>query len=494
MFSYKLSYNPVFFKLIKGLIFLQNAKKWGVLVATSLTIFIANSNLTSVNLALPAIAHSLNANISIIPWVISSYIITSGMFMILGGRMGDMFGTKRIFVLSLVVWVISLFLAGCVQSLSMLILARILQGIAFAFSLPLCMVVVTKVFRGKQVGLAVSINITVLGLSQIVGPSLSGLLLQYLNWRWIFFINIPFILLALLIAIIFIEKDEVTDTKSALGIDYIGAVLLAMSLFSLMFILSMVQQHKLNFSLLVFLCLGLFILFGLLYYVEKKSKNPIMDFTLLFERSFLIVNLVRMLYQYAYFILLLIVPLYLLNILHMTPIKAGGMLLFLTVPFALFSPVVGKWSHKIGTEKLIAVSFFGIIFSFYLLSRWDQNPEKIYLMIPLVMAGISTALNFSCTTSIALSSAPHEKKGIASGIFFTNTLIAGAIGVSISTILVQLFSQRYIVKHVDTGFATLNNSASAFMYAFSNIMWMCVLMSLVGFFLSFFLIRNANNN
>ena len=408
---------------------MQDVKKCAVIIATSLTIFIANSSLTSVNLALPAIAHSLNANISMIPWVISGYIITSGMFMILGGRMGDMFGTKRIFVLSLIMWAISLFLAGCVESLSMLILARILQGIAFAFSLPLCMVVVTKVFRGKQVGLAVSINITVLGLSQIVGPSLSGLLLQYLSWRWIFFVNIPFILLALLIAVVFIDKDEATDKARALGIDYIGAALLAISLFSLMFILSMVQQRILNFPLLVLLCLGSFILFSIFYYVEKKSKNPIMDFTLLFERSFFIVNLVRMLYQYAYFILLLIVPLYFLNILHMSPIKAGGLLLFLTVPFALFSPIVGKWSHWLGAEKLVAVSFVGILCAFYLLSKWDANPEKINLVIPLVIAGISTALNFSCSTSIALSVALPEKKGIASGIFFTNTLIAGAMGV-----------------------------------------------------------------
>ncbi|HVV67685.1 MAG TPA: MFS transporter [Patescibacteria group bacterium] len=455
--------------------------KWYVAIATSLVIFVANANLTAVNLAIPAIAHDLNVGMYMISWVISSYIITSGMFMILGGRMGDVFGIKRMFLLSLILWIISLTLAATAHNFTFLIIARVLQGLAFAISLPLCMVVITKVFPENQMSLAVSINITVLGLAQILGPSLSGVILEYLTWRWIFLLNIPLCVIAFLFSIYSIKKDQITQKQQ---LDYLGAIILAISLCVLMLILSLIQQNKLTtqYILLYFIVdISLFILF---YIIEKRTQNPIVDFKLLFSRAFFLINLIRMLYQYVYFVFLFIFPLYLMKVLQMSAVKTGGLLLFLTVPFAVFSPIVGKYALKLGELRLMIVSFVASIMVFFWYAHLHNISTSVNLLIPLIPLGISTAILFSYTTSIALNSAPLEKRGSASGIFFSNTLIAGAVGISITSILIQLFTQIYTNR---TSNGTPKDIEHPFSLVFSNIMWMCLVLSALGLLLLFIL-------
>lgn len=475
-----------FFRILS----LINFKKIGVILATSLTIFTSNSSLTEVNLSLPIIAREFHTDMSVMPWVISIYIIVAGMFMILGGKLGDFVGTKRIFIFSLALWLLSLIIAGCSHSILLLIIARIIEGVAFAFSLPISMVVISKTFSEKQLGLAVSINITVIGLAQAIGPTLGGYLLQYFGWRWVFFINVPFILLAIIFSILCIETDILKQHKPRL--DYIGAIMLVISLFGLMVFLDIIQNHASNFQLLAFCFCLLSLVFGIFYYIETKVSNPIIDFKLLFNKDFFIINLLRMLFQFLYFSVIFIVPIYLLDILKYIPVKAGYMLLFMTIPFACLSIIIGKISDKIGAKIFVTLSFFIITIAFYLLKNLNENPSRIMLILPLLLLGISSAFMFNSSTSMALKIASPEKKGAASGIFFTNTLIGGAVGVSVTSLVLQLLGHYFYRTHMDLNlsYKDIMINPQGFLYAFSGVMWMCLVVSITGFFLSLFYYRH----
>lgn len=482
-------YNNLLFVPLRKVYTSAVFKRWAAVISTCLTIFISNVNLTAVNLALPFISQDLNANLSIMPWVISSYVIASAMFMILGGRLGDFFGTKKIYVLSLFLWIVSLAMAGYASSITMLIIARVLQGIAFAISLPLSMVVITKVFPPERINLAVSINITVLGLSQVIGPTLAGVLLQYLNWHWIFLISIPTISLALLCAYLGINADEPSSNKQKL--DYLGSSLLILGLLCLMLLFSVIQQRlisSLGVCLLSVAVIGIFIIF---YAVEKKITNPIIDFDLLFEKTFFNVNLARILFQFLYFVLLYTLPLYLLHAMNMTAIQTGILLLYMTIPFAVFSAIVGRIANRISNALLIFYGFLAMTAAFTLLSFITQSFSMILLIAALFLAGIATAIVFSCSTAMALALAPKEKKGIASGLFFTNTLIGGAIGISISTILMQIFNQYYLALNQNSNlFSTALIEKNAFIFSFNYVLWMCISIAALGALLSFFKLKN----
>lgn len=470
--------------------FFFDTKKWSVIFAISATLFISNTNLTAVNLALPFMAHDFHASLTTIPWVISSYIITAGMFMILGGRIGDVFGIKRVLSLSLVLWFFSLGLAGAAESMPMLILARVLQGIAFAFSLPLCMVGITRVFPKERIGLAISINITVLGLAQVLGPTLAGFLLQYLNWHWIFFVSMPFIFLAFIFTLYGMAKDK-NVTKNE-DMDYVGAALLVLGLLGLMFIFSSIQQNIMRPQIVFLLSATVLFIFSCFYFFEKKVSNPIIDFDLLFNSSFFTINIIRVLFQFLYFVLLYVLPLYLLNIVKIPPVETGVFLLYMTVPFACASFIVGRVVNFIRAEWLILLSFLGMLGAFILLSNMRETFSRIQLIISLLLSGLATAVVFSCSTSIALALAPTEKKGVASGIFFTNTLIGGAIGVSLSAILMQALSHYYLLQHSANSLFSVKVETKAFIFSFNGIMLMCIIVAFIGCILACLQMRFSN--
>ncbi|APJ03116.1 MFS transporter [Silvanigrella aquatica] len=475
-----------FFRILSSI----NFKKIGVILATCLTIFTSNSSLTEVNLSLPIIAREFQTDMSVMPWVISIYIIVAGMFMIIGGKLGDYIGTKRVFIFSLLLWLISLIMAGCSNSILILIIARIIEGVAFALSLPISIVVISKTFSEKQLGLAVSINITVMGLAQAIGPTLGGYLLQYFGWRWIFFINVPFILFAIIFSTLCIKPDILKHRKPIL--DYFGAIILAISLCFIMIFLDIIQKNSSNFQLISICLFILFFTFGILYYVEKKASNPIIDFKLLFNKDFFIINLLRMLFQFIYFSVLFILPIYLLDILNYSPVKSGYFLLSMTIPFACLSIIIGKISDKIGEKLFVTLSFLIAAIAFYLSINLNENPSYIMIIMPLLLLGISSAFMFNSSTSMALKIASPEKKGAASGIFFTNTLIGGAIGVAVTSLALQLLKHNFYSTHTNLNLPYENTptNSQVFLYAFSGLMWMFLAISIFGFFISLFNYRH----
>lgn len=393
------------------MMFKYRLNQWAAIIATCLTIFIANANLIAVNLAFPAIMKELHTPSTLIQWVSSIYMIGAGMFMILGGQLSSIYGARKIFVLSLIIWLVSLFDSGMANSSGMLIFARLLSGIAFALSLPASMEILTNTLP-KNRKLVVAISTTNIGLAQVLSPIIGGCLLQYLNWRWVFFINIPLIVIALLNTLFFIKGSS-----------------------------------------------------------SKKNKKLQLDFSLLCNRDFLHINMLRISFQFVYFSLKFVLPMYLINSFGMTPINVGVMILYISGTFVGCSPFIGKLSEFIAENTLIIFSFLLMTISFIILCTVDIGTHKFILMFALIAVGIAAALMFHCSTSIALYSSPPEKEGIASGLFFTNALIGGALGVATSSLIIRAYmSHTSVPMGSDMGHTV-----------FFNVMFLCTMISALSF-------------
>src|SRR5579862_9131195 len=220
---------------MKARIFADENRKWWTLTAVAFGLFMIMLDNTVVNVALPSIQRSLHLNISALEWVVTGYALTFGAFMLTGGKLADLFGRRLIFVVGLAVFTASSLACGLAGSGSVLIAARVVQGLGAAMMNPATLSIITVTFPPKQRGTAIGIWAGVSALALAIGPLAGGLITEHINWNWIFFINVPIGALAILAAFAFI--DESRDTSQEQQPDIPGLFTSALGLFALSYAL-----------------------------------------------------------------------------------------------------------------------------------------------------------------------------------------------------------------------------------------------------------------
>src|SRR5438045_2642114 len=226
---------------MKARLFAEENRKWWTLVAVSFGLFMIMLDNTIVNVALPTIQSSLHLKISELEWVVTGYALTFGAFMLTGGKLADLLGRRRIFVVGLAVFTASSLACGLANGASVLIAARTVQGIGAALMNPATLSIITATFPPKQRGTAIGIWAGVSALALAIGPLVGGVLTENINWSWIFFINIPIGVLGVIAARLFI--DESRDTSREQRLDLPGLVTSAVGLFALPFGLIETNHH-----------------------------------------------------------------------------------------------------------------------------------------------------------------------------------------------------------------------------------------------------------
>src|SRR5579864_3835989 len=216
---------------LKARIFADENKKWWTLAAVSFGLFMIMLDNTIVNVALPTIQSSLHLKVSELEWIVTGYALTFGALMLTGGKLADLFGRRRMFVVGLVIFTLSSLGCGLAGSATVLIAARIVQGVGAALMNPSTLSIITVTFPPKQRGTAIGIWAGVSALALAIGPLAGGLISEHINWNWIFFINVPIGALAVAAAYMFI--DESRDTSREQRPDLAGQITSALSLFAL---------------------------------------------------------------------------------------------------------------------------------------------------------------------------------------------------------------------------------------------------------------------
>src|SRR6478752_1916282 len=216
---------------MKARIFAEENRKWWTLAAVSFGLFMIMLDNTIVNVALPSIQRSLDLKISELEWVVTGYALTFGALMLTGGKLADLLGRRLIFVVGLAIFTASSLACGLAGSAEMLIAARVVQGVGAAMMNPATLSIITVTFPPKQRGTAIGIWVGVSALALAIGPLVGGLITEHINWNWIFFINVPVGIIAIVAAFLFI--DESKDTSHEQRPDVPGLLTSAIRLFAL---------------------------------------------------------------------------------------------------------------------------------------------------------------------------------------------------------------------------------------------------------------------
>lgn len=410
-----------------------------ILITLCLVVLMLNLDVTVVNLALPGIATSFSLNIVNLSWVISSFIIANAGLVITSGRLVDQRGYFKILFLGILIFLIASVLASLAPFYWVLLLARALQGVGMALAFPAMFAAIPIHFDKAQQGYCTGIILSMMGIGQSIGPSLGGLLIEFFNWRAIFLINIPvciYILFSLKYSFKAIKinhlklQPETTNYKSVIG--------LVLSVSSIFMVISLIDHSQNITSLLSFSILAVI---GLFIFIvsELRSNNPLIDFSLYYNKKFVFLNIVRIILQFSFISLLFLLGLLLQNIMNYSTTIAGLLMLGITIVFALLSPLAGRFVDKWGPANPIMVGMFCLALG--LLGLVDA-PSLARLIISFIVIGVGLSLTFSPTMAAMQYFVVKERIGVASGIILTNTWLGGGIGITICVTIMQKLSQK----------------------------------------------------
>ncbi len=384
-----------------------------------------NIDMTAVNLALAPIAVDLHLDIVSVQWIISAYLIGGASMVMLGGLLGDMYGHKKIFLMGALIFTLASLGVGFSTSEWSMIIMRLFQGFGAALAWPLAVVIVREAFVPRE-GLAMGLITGVMGASMSVGPPLGGVILHYLNWRWIFFINIPLGILVLLMGMIVLKKDIPSDTQQRLHMP--SSFLLVIGLLLLIFSLNEMQHLGIRSPLILSTLIGGLLSLGIFVFLQKRVSNPLIDLALFKNKAINSCFIVRFLWQVIWTGLFLVLSLLFQNILGYSPLQTSAFFLIALVAFAMISPFGGKLTEIFSPRKLMMTSFIFYIIVFASFAVMTTATPIWQIGMIFFLFGAGSGIGFPSLLNVTLSLAPADRRGMVSGILYATLFSGGSIG------------------------------------------------------------------
>ncbi len=414
---------------MKARIFAEENRKWWTLAAVSFGLFMIMLDNTIVNVALPTLQRSLHLKISELEWVVTGYALTFGALMLTGGKLADLFGRRLIFVVGLAIFTASSLACGLAGSASVLIAARVVQGVGAALMNPSTLSIITVTFPPRQRGTAIGIWAGVSALALAIGPLAGGLITEQINWHWIFYINVPIGAIAVLAAFAFI--DESRDTSHEQRPDLPGLVTSALGLFALSYGLIEANTYGWTSGRI----LGAFVVavaslaaFALL---EARQRLPMLELGLFRNRGFAGANTVMLLVGLAMFGVFFYVSLYVQQVLGYSPVQAGASFLPWTILIILLAPQAGRLSDRFGPRPFVASGMAVVAGSLFLFSRMGVH-ESFWALLPaMLLGGVGMSAAMAPTTAAAMSSVRPDKAGVGSAVLNSARQVGGSLGIAV---------------------------------------------------------------
>jgi EmrB/QacA subfamily drug resistance transporter len=405
-------------------------RKWWTLVAVAFGLFMIMLDNTVVNVALQSIRDDLHLSLSELEWVVNAYFLTFAVLLLPGGKLGDRYGRRKLFVIGLVIFTASSLACGLATSASPLIAFRAVQGVGAAMMNPATLSIITATFPPKQRGTAMGIWVGVSAVALALGPVTGGLLAEYAHWSWIFFINVPIGVLAIVAAEVVIRESR--DTSREQRLDLPGLFASAVGLFALTY--ALIEANKKGWTSAEIL--GLFavaiVSFAIFVLLELHQRNPMLDLSLFRNNTFTGANLTMALVALSMFGVFFYVSLFVQGVLGYSPVKAGASFLPMTLCIIFFAPVAGKLSDRIGSRWLMGSGMLLVSLSLVLFSLLDASSDFWNLLPALLVGGAGMAMGMTPTTAAAMGSVPVDKAGVGSGVLNSMRQVGGSLGVAIS--------------------------------------------------------------
>jgi DHA2 family methylenomycin A resistance protein-like MFS transporter len=421
-----------------------NNRKWLILLATGLIVSLVNIDMTIVNLALASISSSFHATMNQTQWIITSYLMSTAISFTLIGRLADHFGRKKIFLLGVLIFTVSSFGCGISPDINYLLFWRFLQGVGFAATLGLSFVIIFANFPQKQQGLAVGIAVTVSGLSQALGPTIGGVIIEHMSWPWIFWVNIPFGLLSVFLSARYIPADTLLHPWDNFNLENVLYYIVGLGL--ALYLFNQIDQLSLWWTVSVFVLASILIMRFI--QTTHKLRNPLIELYLITNRDFLILILLRFIFMIFFSSSLFIIPLLMQNILCFSATKTGVSMLAITLFVATVSPITGRFIDKTGYIIPLLLSMILCFLASICMQIISAEISLVLLLVTLVPLGIAVGIHVPSSISGVNTMLSGKSAAAAMGVFFTMAISGATIGVGLTGALLNTLSKRYLESHL----------------------------------------------
>ena len=456
-------------------------KKWLALALLSAVQFMVVLDIAIVNVALPSIQVDLDFSQQNLQWVISAYALVFGGFLLLGGRMADIVGRRRIFMLGIVVFTVGSLFCGLAWSESSLIGARALQGLGAATISPAALAILMTTFQeGRERNIALGVWGAVGGFGAAAGVLLGGVLTDALSWEWIFFVNIPVGIAAFLIAPLLLGESRDTSVKS---FDAPGAVLVTSGLTTLVLGITQGSDWGWSSGRTIGVFVASFALLAGFVFWERRASEPLMHFSILRTKTVLGANVAGFILGTALFSMFLMLTLYMQQVLGYSAMKTGVAYLAVAGTSIIWANVAAALVGRVGVRPLITAGMAILAVGLLLFTQVSVDGTYVANLLPgFLIVALGMALCFVPISIAALAGVKQAEAGLASGLINTSQQIGGAVGIALlSTIAISRTEDS-----VASGTAVPQALTEGFQLAF----WVGAAIALVGVVAALVLIRD----
>lgn len=402
--------------------------KWLVGIVFVMALFMDLLDITIINVAIPTLAQEFGASTTTIEWVVTGYLLSLALFIPISGWLGDRFGTKRIFVIALGIFVLGSLLSGLAWDIESLIAFRALQGVGGGMLTPVGFTLMFRAFPPAERAAASAVLAIPITVAPALGPILGGYLVDYQSWRWIFLVNVPVGLLALGTAILFLREDI---QEAAGRLDLPGFVLSGVGLVFVVFALSEAGLHGFGDTrVLLFGLTGLGLL-GLLTLVELRTEQPLLDMRLLKDKLFSASNLVNFAANGAQMGAFFVLPIFMQTQKGMDAFDVGLTLFPMAIGVAIMAQPAARFYASIGPRRMMMAGFVGLIASTLHLAMIDYGTANWLIAVNFLLRGMAFGLIIIPLQAAAFATITPEDTGRASSIFNVGRQVSASLGVAI---------------------------------------------------------------
>jgi len=432
----------------------DDRRSWQILIVLCLSVFMLLLDSTVVNVAQVKIKDSLGANLTEIQWILDSYILTYAVLLLSLGRLGDVYGRKRFFMIGMAVFTLASLLCGGsewigdrtgLSGVYLLIFFRVLQGIGGAFMMPQSLSLLTVNFPAERRGAALGIWGSVVALGAIVGPIIGGLIVTHYHWAWIFLINLPVGIISLILVHRIVPES--TDPLASRRIDWTGVLVSGLGIFCLVF--ACIEGSRLGWTSTIIL--GLFaaaaVLLVLFVWWERRVDDPIVKIELFALRNFTVANIVGAVVAFGMLGIFFPITLFLQEVLGFSPVKSGLAMTPMSLMILVGAPISGRLSDRIGSRWLLAAGTAIMAVGILFITRQTSVDTTVLSLSPaLVVTGIGMGMTFSPMTAAAMRDVPPRVAGSASGVLNTTRNIGQVLGIAILGSVLQTRMATHTAK------------------------------------------------
>ena len=428
--------------------------KWLITITVMLPAIMEIIDTSVANVALPHMQGSLNAGTDEVTWVLTSYLVANAIVLPMTGWLSRVFGRKRFLMTCIVLFTLASLLCGAAPNLASLIFFRILQGAAGGALIPISQAILMETFPPHQRGMAMAIFGIGAMFGPIIGPALGGWITDNMTWRWIFYINLPIGLIALVMCTFFIfDPGYLKRSAEAIKIDYWGLFLLTTSMGALQVVLDKGHQEDwFNSSFIITFSAITVVSLITLIWVELTHQNPIINLRLFKNVSFSAGNLIMFVVGFCLYSSIMLIPLFLQTLMGYSATDAGMVMAPGGVATLITMPFVGALLQKQDGRKIVFLGLLIGAFAMFMMQRLNLQASYGDYVWPRIVLGIGLAMIFVPLTTVTLSTIARQEMGNATGMFNLLRNIGGSVGIAVAATLLGRFGQFYqtsLAAHVN---------------------------------------------